>query len=77
MEVAPERHDEREPQDGPASLVREGAPQPEQLQRDHLKVAPFVILFQEIEVAARRKNVDGFIIGPNFGTNFYYAIAKK
>ncbi|TMB40373.1 MAG: ABC transporter substrate-binding protein, partial [Deltaproteobacteria bacterium] len=49
----------------------------EQLQREHLKVAPFVILFQEIEVAARRKNVDGFIIGPNFGTNFYYAIAKK
>ncbi|MFL5437649.1 MAG: ABC transporter substrate-binding protein [Myxococcales bacterium] len=49
----------------------------EQLQRDHLKVAPFVILFQEIEVAARRKNVDGFIIGPNFGTNFYYAISKK
>ena len=49
----------------------------EELQREHLKVAPFVILFQEIEVAARRKNVDGFIIGPNFGTNFYYAIAKK
>jgi peptide/nickel transport system substrate-binding protein len=49
----------------------------EELQREHLKVAPFVILFQEIEVAAHRKNVDGFIIGPNFGTNFYYAIGKN
>jgi len=47
------------------------------LQRDHQRVSPFVIMFQEIEVAARRKNVDGFIIGPNFGTNFYYAIAKN
>jgi peptide/nickel transport system substrate-binding protein len=47
------------------------------LQRDHQRVSPFVIMFQEIEVAARRTNVDGFIIGPNFGTNFYYAIGKN
>jgi peptide/nickel transport system substrate-binding protein len=49
----------------------------QQLQREHQRVSPFIILFQEIEVAARRKGVDGFIIGPNFGTNFYYAIRKS
>jgi peptide/nickel transport system substrate-binding protein len=49
----------------------------QKLQREHQRVSPFIILFQEIEVAARRKNVDGFLIGPNFGTNFYYAIRKN
>jgi peptide/nickel transport system substrate-binding protein len=49
----------------------------QELQRDHQRVSPFIIMFQETEVAARRKNTDGFIIGPNFGTNFYYAIAKN
>lgn len=49
----------------------------EELQREHQKVSPFVIMFQEIEVAAHRKNVDGFVIGPSFDTNLYYAIAKK
>jgi peptide/nickel transport system substrate-binding protein len=28
-----------------------------------------VVMFQEIEVAALRKNVEGFIIGPSFDTN--------
>jgi peptide/nickel transport system substrate-binding protein len=49
----------------------------EELQREHQKVSPFVILFQEIEVAARRKNVDGFVMGPSFDTNLYGGIAKK
>jgi peptide/nickel transport system substrate-binding protein len=49
----------------------------EELQREHQKVSPFVIMFQEIEVAARRKNVDGFVMGPSFDTNLYGGIAKK
>lgn len=49
----------------------------EDLQREHQKDSPFVIMFQQIEVAAHRKSVDGFIIGPGSSTNLYYAIDKK
>ena len=43
----------------------------EDLQREHLKSSPFVIMFQQIEVAAHRKTVDGFVIGPTSDTNYY------
>jgi peptide/nickel transport system substrate-binding protein len=46
-------------------------------QREHQKVSPFVIMYQQIEVAARRKTVDGFVIGPNSDTNLYGEIAKN
>lgn len=49
----------------------------QQLEREHLKVSPFIIMFQEIEIAARRKNVGGLVIGPTFGSNLYYAIEKR
>jgi peptide/nickel transport system substrate-binding protein len=49
----------------------------QELQREHQRTSPFVLMFQEVEVAARRKNVDGFVIGPNFGTNLYSAIRKN
>ena len=49
----------------------------EQVQREHQKTSPFVIMFQEIEIAARRKKVEGFIIGPSYDNNLYYAIAKR
>jgi peptide/nickel transport system substrate-binding protein len=49
----------------------------EDLQREHQKVSPFIIMFQEIEVAARRQNVDGFVMGPSFDTNLYAGIVKK
>ncbi|HTZ79573.1 MAG TPA: ABC transporter substrate-binding protein [Stellaceae bacterium] len=48
----------------------------EKIQREHQKIAPFVIMFQQIEVAARRKSVDGFVVGPGFDNNWYSAIAK-
>jgi peptide/nickel transport system substrate-binding protein len=48
----------------------------EALERDHQKNSPFVIMFQQIEVAAHRKSVDGFILGPSFDTNLYAGIAK-
>ncbi|PVE25891.1 ABC transporter substrate-binding protein [Microvirga sp. KLBC 81] len=47
-----------------------------ELQQAVLDDGPFVIYLQEIEVAAQRKNVDGFIIGPSFDTNSV-AQAKK
>ncbi|WP_342361441.1 ABC transporter substrate-binding protein [Terrarubrum flagellatum] len=45
-------------------------------EREHQKVSPFVIMFQQIEVAARRKGVEGFVIGPNSDTNYYSNITK-
>lgn len=49
----------------------------EQVQREHQKTSPFIVMFQEIEIAARRKNASGFIIGPTYDNNHYYAIAKN
>lgn len=48
----------------------------QQIQREHQRVAPFVIMFQQIEVAARRENVDGFVLGPGFDNNWYASIVK-
>jgi peptide/nickel transport system substrate-binding protein len=46
------------------------------LQREHQKVSPFVIMVQQIEVAAHRKSVDGFVIGPGNDSNWYSGIKK-
>jgi peptide/nickel transport system substrate-binding protein len=47
-----------------------------ELQQAVLDDGPYVIMLQEIEVMASRKNVDGVIIGPSFDTNSV-AQAKK
>jgi peptide/nickel transport system substrate-binding protein len=49
----------------------------EDVQREHQRTSPFVIMFQQIEVAAHRKNVDGFVIGPTSDTNYYANIVKN
>ncbi|MDP3526579.1 MAG: ABC transporter substrate-binding protein, partial [Hoeflea sp.] len=46
------------------------------LQKEHQETSPFVIMFQEIEVVARRKNVEGFIVGPSFNDNSFKAVTK-
>ena len=46
------------------------------LQREHQKVSPFVIMFQQVEVAAHRKSVDGFVVGPGNDSNWYSGIKK-
>ncbi len=48
----------------------------EELQRLHQLSSPFVIMFQNIEVVGERKNVNGFILGPSFDSNFYQYITK-
>ncbi len=48
----------------------------EELQAEHQTVSPFVIMFQETEVAALRSNVKGFIIGPNFNDNSFRGVTK-
>ncbi len=47
-----------------------------ELQREHQEVSPFVIMFQDIEILGKRTNVDGFILGPSFDSNFYYNTTK-
>ena len=49
----------------------------EELQREHQKTSPFVMMFQQIEVAAFRKDVSGFVLGPTSDTNFYNTIVKN
>ncbi len=47
-----------------------------ELQKRHQAESPFVIMFQEIEVMARRENVNGFVIGPSFSDNSYAGVTK-
>jgi peptide/nickel transport system substrate-binding protein len=46
------------------------------LQREHQQVSPFVIMFQDIEIFSKRANVNGFILGPSFDSNFYQYVTK-
>ncbi len=47
------------------------------LQEEHLKTSPFVIMFQESEVAAVRSNIKGYIIGPSFNDNSFRGVTKE
>ena len=63
------------------AAVRESDPQKRaqmylDLQREHQQTSPFVIMFQDIEVAAERTNVKGFVLGPSFDSNFYRDVTK-
>ena len=63
-----------------AVLERDAAKRAEMyqaIQREHQQTSPFVIMFQDIEVSALQKNVEGFILGPSFDSNFYRYVTKK
>ena len=47
-----------------------------ELQREHQRTSPFVILFQDIEVIAERADTKGFVIGPAFDANRYAGVVK-
>jgi peptide/nickel transport system substrate-binding protein len=49
----------------------------EAAQREHQRTSPFVIMFQQIEVAARRRNVNGFELGIMSDMNTFAAITKN
>jgi peptide/nickel transport system substrate-binding protein len=38
---------------------------------------PYIILFQQVETAAVRSDVNGFIIGPTFDLNLYKNVVKN
>lgn len=47
-----------------------------ELQREHQQVSPFVIMFQQVEILGERANVEGFVLGPSFDSNFYQYTTK-
>lgn len=46
------------------------------LQAEHQKTSPFIIMFQQTELAALRSNVKGYIIGPSFNDNSFRGVTK-
>ena len=48
-----------------------------ELQGKVLAESPYIIMFQQIEVAAIRSNVDGFILGPSFSDNSVAGVTKE
>ncbi|HSK40507.1 MAG TPA: ABC transporter substrate-binding protein [Arenibaculum sp.] len=48
-----------------------------ELQRKVLEDGPYVIMFQMIEVAAERGDVDGLVWGPSFDSNYYWKATKN
>jgi peptide/nickel transport system substrate-binding protein len=46
------------------------------LQKKVLEKSPFVIIFQQTEVAGVRANVKGFKLGPSFDTNYVFMVSK-
>ncbi len=49
----------------------------EELQADFRKTSPFVMLYQQTEVAAYRSNVSGMKLGPTFDTNYMFKVVKR
>jgi peptide/nickel transport system substrate-binding protein len=48
-----------------------------ELQKTVLEDSPFVIIFQQTEVAGLRGNVKGFKLGPSFDTNYVWNVSKE
>lgn len=46
------------------------------LQQKVLEKSPFVVVFQQTEVAGYKKNLKGFKLGPSFDTNYVSTISK-
>ena len=48
-----------------------------ELQKTILDEGPFVVIFQQTEVAGLRANLKDFKLGPSFDTNFVGQISKE
>jgi peptide/nickel transport system substrate-binding protein len=63
-----------------ALLERDNAKRAEmykELQKTFLDTSPFVVIFQQTEVAGLRSNVQGYKLGPTFDTNFVAPVSKN
>ena len=62
-----------------AALERDGAKRArmyQDIQAEFRKTSPFVMLYQQTEVAAYRSNVDGLKIGPTSDSTYMFNVAK-
>jgi len=62
-----------------ALLERDNAKRAEmyqKLQKESLETSPFVMIFQQTEVAGLRGNVKGYKLGPSFDSNFLAPVSK-
>jgi peptide/nickel transport system substrate-binding protein len=63
-----------------AVLERDGAKRKqmyEEIQAEHRRTSPFVMLFQQTEVAAHRSNVVGLKIGPTSDSTYMFKVSKR
>ena len=63
-----------------AALERDGptrARMYQEMQADFRATSPFVMLYQQTEVAAYRSNVDGLRIGPTSDSTYLFAVSKR
>jgi peptide/nickel transport system substrate-binding protein len=63
-----------------AALERDGkkrAKMYEEIQAEFRRTSPFVMLYQQTEVAAYRANLSGLKIGPTSDSTYMFAVAKK
>ena len=63
-----------------AALERDGtkrAKMYQDIQAEFRKTSPFVMLWQQIEVAAFRANVDGLKIGPTSDSTYLFNVSKR
>ena len=49
----------------------------EDMQADFRKNSPFIMLFQQTEVAAVRSNVEGLKLGPTSDTTYMFKVSKR
>jgi peptide/nickel transport system substrate-binding protein len=63
-----------------AALERDGAKRAkmyQEIQAEFRKTSPFVMLYQQTEVAAYRSNVDGLKLGPTSDSTYLFAVSKR
>jgi peptide/nickel transport system substrate-binding protein len=63
-----------------AALERDGAKRAkmyQDIQAEFRKTSPFVMLYQQTEVAAFRANVDGLKLGPTADTTYMFNVSKR
>jgi peptide/nickel transport system substrate-binding protein len=59
------------------SVTRPNAQGCTTMQAEFRKTSPFVMLFQQTEVAAYRSNVDGLKIGPTSDSTYLFGVSKR
>ena len=49
----------------------------DEIQAEFRKTSPFVMLYQQTEVAAFRSDVEGLKLGPTSDTTYMFRVSKK